>query len=382
MRPQPAAPSVHSAPLPPPGSVAYHRLGLTHRFSRYSWWRPLLELVLVVVIGLLFLAAFSVFTAFMLTMTAYVPSGTKLDELDPADPAAKLFLYGALGVLLPVPFIAALIMGRHPRALWSVANRFRWSMFWLAFAVAGGYNAAMILLDAFAAGGFTGPNPEIYNEDFLVSIVVVVVFVPLQATAEEVVFRGSVVQALGSWCRSPWVAYLLGIPLFVIGHDYDPAGLFLVGIFATVCCFFVHITGGLEVAVALHIINNLAVEYQKAAGLFDVELLDRPSIILMSELSNYVLVGILLLVFRKHSPRRRYLQQLPPPAMQHAPPASQHVPPAVQPLPPQQLPAPIQPPLPRPVQQFPRPPQGPGTPIQHHPKPDHRYPHNPGGPSR
>ena len=56
-------------------------------------------------------------------------------------------------------------------------------------------------------------------------IIFAIVLTPLQATAEEFVFRGYLGQAVGGWLKHPAWAILLPVPLFAIGHNYDLWGL-------------------------------------------------------------------------------------------------------------------------------------------------------------
>jgi hypothetical protein len=47
--------------------------------------------------------------------------------------------------------------------------------------------------------------------------VVILLLVPLQAAAEEYIFRGYLMQSIGRWLRHPAFAILLPVPLFVLG---------------------------------------------------------------------------------------------------------------------------------------------------------------------
>ena len=99
------------------------------------------------------------------------------------------------------------------------------------------------------------------------SLAVILLVVPLQAAAEEYVFRGYLQQAIGRWLRHPAFAILLPVPLFVLGHLYDPLGQAAVGLFAVVAGWLTWRTGGLEAAIALHVVNNLSAFLLALAGL-------------------------------------------------------------------------------------------------------------------
>jgi hypothetical protein len=88
--------------------------------------------------------------------------------------------------------------------------------------------------------------------------VVVLLLVPVQAAAEEYIFRGYLMQSIGRWLRHPAFAILLPVPLFVLGHGYDLLGQIGVGLFAVAAGWLTWRTGGLEAAIALHVVNNLS----------------------------------------------------------------------------------------------------------------------------
>lgn len=302
---QPPAPAL--APHGVSDYHRYHRLARVHRFGPYTWWRPVAELAILGALSTGLMMAWMFLVGGVLHVADYpVPGGGDLFDLDDGDPAAQLMLYGGLAAMLPAPFLAARITGRRLRALWSVANRFRWNLFGKAAAVIVAYWTVMTLTDATIASSATGPNPHPLNETLIVSILVLVVCLPLQCAAEEAIFRGAFPQIFGAWIRSPWLAYIPGIPFFVFGHEYDIYGLIIIAIFSVFCCILVHRTGGLEVAIAFHIGNNIAVEYSVFTDTISVDFADRPSLLLTAELSNWILFGILLAVFRKESPQHQH----------------------------------------------------------------------------
>lgn len=362
-------------------SLPYHRLARTHRLGKYTPWHPFIELILLTAFSFALMLAFILVVGFALVAVDYpLPLRGTFEELDESDPAMKFLLYGSLAAMIPAPFLAARITGRRPRALWSVDNRFRWGLFGRAALVVATFHIVTSLLDAvFASTGTFLPD---FDERSLIILLIVAAYTPLQCAAEEIIYRGALPQIVGAWIRKPWLAYLLPIPFFVLAHDYDPAGLFFVAIFAVFASILVHRTGGLEVAIAFHAGNNMSVEWYALMGI-DADIRERPSLIFISELSTWVLFAILLIVFWNFSPPARepaparpqpgvhYPAVAPPPYPPH--PALQgHVPPHQMPQPqhPQQ---PVQQPLqyppsrnPLPVQyqqpQYPPPAQYPPVP--------------------
>ena len=97
----------------------------------------------------------------------------------------------------------------------------------------------------------------VWNSHVLAMLVAIILLVPFQATAEEIVFRGLAMNIIGSWLRHPAWAVLIPVPAFVVGHVYDLPGLIDVGIFAVIVGTLTIITGGLEAGIAFHIVNNV-----------------------------------------------------------------------------------------------------------------------------
>ncbi|MEJ8645378.1 CPBP family intramembrane glutamic endopeptidase [Streptomyces sp. MS1.HAVA.3] len=111
------------------------------------------------------------------------------------------------------------------------------------------------------------PTPAGESEDlawagtstFLTGLATVWILVPFQSAAEEYVFRGWLLQAVGAWCRSPWVAIAPQALLFAAAHGWGTVwGFADLLVFGMVTGWLTIRTGGLEAAIALHVLNNLA----------------------------------------------------------------------------------------------------------------------------
>lgn len=88
---------------------------------------------------------------------------------------------------------------------------------------------------------------------------------PLQCFAEELVFRGYLVQALGRWLKHPLALAVLGSVIFTVPHLYNPevaayglaimaANYFVMGLFLASVALR---DGRLELAIGAHAGNNL-----------------------------------------------------------------------------------------------------------------------------
>ena len=81
---------------------------------------------------------------------------------------------------------------------------------------------------------------------------------PLQAIAEEVFFRGYLLQALGSLVAQPWFGVVVSAVVFALLHGVQNPPLFAARLaFGLLAGVLVWRTGGLEAGIAAHIVNNV-----------------------------------------------------------------------------------------------------------------------------
>ncbi|MEU6124600.1 CPBP family intramembrane glutamic endopeptidase [Streptomyces sp. NPDC047123] len=167
----------------------------------------------------------------------------------------------SLALVTPAVFLAARWAQRRPAGtLSSVTGRLRWR--WLgrcllvALPLVTASLGVMLLLPEPAGGGDDMAWAGL--PDFLLGLATVCLLVPFQASAEEYAFRGWLTQAVGAWCRSPWVAIVPGALLFAAAHGWGtPWGFADLVVFGLVAGFLTVRTGGLEAAIGLHVVNNL-----------------------------------------------------------------------------------------------------------------------------
>ncbi|MEO7588109.1 MAG: type II CAAX endopeptidase family protein [Arachnia sp.] len=257
------------------GGVEFHRL--RRALGNHRWWRPILVGALA---ALIYVAAFLLamvvlaiagvaFPGFERVMATFLQDS---DVMDLSDPFMFAFAMGMIILVLPALRLATAMVGaRAVGTLSSVVGRIRWR--WFArcglaaitiYAVAYGTQ----FMVAVARGESLAPTWDMPR--VAVALVLTLVLVPLQAAAEEYVFRGYLMQTIGAWLRHPAFAILLPVPLFVLGHDYGPLGMTDVAVFAIAAGWLTWRTGGLEAAMALHIVGNVSGFSLAAVGLVDL----------------------------------------------------------------------------------------------------------------
>jgi membrane protease YdiL (CAAX protease family) len=166
-----------------------------------------------------------------------------------------------VAVVIPAVLVVVRVVGRRPPGtVSSVAGRLRWG--WLAVCSAVLAVVAVPVLGAALVadpprGGWDGVDWDLVAQVAAISVVLV----PFQAAAEEYLFRGHLAQLVGAYVRSPWVPAVALSLLFGLAHGteqgwwsfVDRAGFGLVAAWLTLR------TGGLEAAVALHAVGNVAI---------------------------------------------------------------------------------------------------------------------------
>ncbi len=254
-QPQQAWQPVKASALPT-AQREYHEF---FRAPRFRWWRPLLSIAMFVATWFLATLLISIPPVLIdgasgrLDLEALTRGEMKLTPL--------LFLANNLGLAAAIPLAgltAWAVFGQRPRWMSSIAGRFRWGLFWRFVAV-----AVPILLASFGVEILLGGTPElVWNNDSWFLIISILLTTPFQAAGEEYGVRGILARSIGSWFGSARVGLVVAAVttsvVFMLLHGAGDPWLnlyyFTVGV---VCSILVWRTGGLEAAVALHVVNNL-----------------------------------------------------------------------------------------------------------------------------
>jgi membrane protease YdiL (CAAX protease family) len=298
---------------------AYHRLARSS--PAYRWWKPLVTGLIAfgffigftIVLVILFLVSTLVFPEVRPVLEALLTTG----EIDNSLPVVLAFTLSSIAVMLPSIWLARLITGPRPVGLLSsIAGRLRWR--WMArliLPVIIAYGAST-LFSVLVLPVLTDESipPVVVSSSTWITVLVAVLFVPLQATAEEFIFRGYLAQMIGGWLKHPLFAILLPVPLFAIGHQYDVWGMIDVSAFAVVAGWLVWRTGGLEAAIVAHVVNNTVIFIIGAFGLVDVNSTTGSGLsVVISVLTLALYAWLVMRSAKRFGLERMRIVTLPPP---------------------------------------------------------------------
>jgi uncharacterized protein len=267
-QPQPG-PQAAPPPVPPDG-LEFHQV---LRAGRRGWWRAGLGVVLLPIAWIILAPAVLIvpFLAGLMASGRSVESSLDfLADLDHPTPLGLAYLNVTLACAIPLAFLAIWALhGLRPGWLTSVVPRMRWGYFAICLGL------SFVALIATVVVGLLLPqegNEQISGEvasfdDRALQFMLVVIFLtPFQAAGEEYLFRGYLTQAIGSWVPHGPRSRMLGrtlavtIPavLFALAHGIgqSPPVFFDRLAFGLVAGVLVIATGGLEAAIAMHVLNN------------------------------------------------------------------------------------------------------------------------------
>lgn len=165
---------------------------------------------------------------------------------------------GHLGIAMLIPIslvIVAVVHRTKPAWLWSVVGAVRWRLLGWSLLV-----SAVIVIAVLAVTSLIEGTEYVWQPQpgFVAFLIVIVLVTPFQAAAEEVFFRGYLMQALGAFGRGPWLGVVLSAVVFAAFHGVQNPALFADRLaFGLLAGALVWRTGGLETAIAAHIINNV-----------------------------------------------------------------------------------------------------------------------------
>ena len=271
--PVPVAQKPPLPPFPHPEPREYHQM---LRTWNYAWWKPVVGAVLVFV-GMILVAPLVLMPVLVVGVMfepgSFWENFQKAGNLENVGPGALLYLNLTLGASILVCWgVIRFVHRMRPRWLTSVVPKMRWRLFFICVGISAIALIAQIIAQVIVGmvvggdqGGDLLPEANKFTATTALLGLIVLATTPLQAAGEEYVFRGYLMQALGSFWSFPstpawvsrWVAILGTATLFALAHGVQNFPLFFDRfMFGFIAGWLVIRTGGLEAGIALHILNN------------------------------------------------------------------------------------------------------------------------------
>ncbi|MEL4505962.1 type II CAAX endopeptidase family protein [Luteococcus sp. H138] len=268
-QPQTALP-MPSTPMPtvelPVTESSYHQFWRT---PLWRWWRPLAVLV---VGALAFFLLSMVFGAIAIGIDVSTGRRTMEEVRQMSNENLKmtpaLFLINNLSLALFIPI--GMLLGRwffkqRPGWLSSITGRIRWVWLGRCFAVLLPLWLLYIGLETWLMSRSPQGLGLAVNSDTWLLLFGILLTTPFQAAGEEYGFRGAINRALASFFTHRWIGFVVGAvvssTLFMFSHFAQDIWLNIFYFcFGMIACGMTLRTGGLEAAIAMHIVNNVLSE--------------------------------------------------------------------------------------------------------------------------
>lgn len=248
--------------------VAYDYAKYPREFVSYRWFKPLLVGVLGVVIYFALMLLLLLVVAVWTGGFGFLDNiSTGYDDMNVFTGPTAMVELGTIALMLPALALAGLIVRDRPFSSYSTSRGgWNWKAFAFCLAIAAAVMFADIVIETLI-GGSGGSDGDGIVRFTAVGVVLCAVLIPLQCIAEEYVFRGFIIQTIGSWTKLPVVAIIVSAAIFAAGHPYNAVGvvcIFINGIFFGILAWK---TAGLEASCALHIVNNTIAFVSEGLGL-------------------------------------------------------------------------------------------------------------------
>ena len=235
----------------------YEYTTFPREFITYKWFKPLLVIILTALLMSILQSVITVIDTLWLGDFSSVMAS--IDRSNPAffEGPGILLAIGGIAAILPALFIATKIVRDRPFSSYS-SSRGGWN--WGAFAKC--LVVALVVCGSIIVGeAFLMPDEgaDGVNRFNTLGLVLCLILVPIQATAEEYAYRGLLMQTIGSWTKLPVLAMLLSAIFFAVSHSYGLWGILSVFCHGLGFAYLTRYSKGLEASSCAHIVNNMTV---------------------------------------------------------------------------------------------------------------------------
>ena len=232
----------------------------------HDWWRYIVG-VLISIVGIFVFSMPHLIGITVKTLDGTVDQ-SKLEDtnnlMTVSDPNVNLvfILLPFAGGLIFLLGAVKLIHNQSFTSLTTSRPKIDWKRFWFSFLFWGIVSSSMVLLDYYLS-----PEDYVFNFNlvpFLILCVIAIALVPLQTSFEEYLFRGYLMQGIGTFTKTKWIPLLITSFVFGMLHIANPEveklGYIIMVYYIGTGLFLGIMTlmdEGLELALGFHAANNL-----------------------------------------------------------------------------------------------------------------------------
>lgn len=197
------------------------------KFEKYKWFKPVLEAVIAGIVWVL-ATLLCIFIALGIVLVGGGDPKQIINSLqnvydgfDAYTLAGAIVSLGSVASLLLGILIATKIVKLRPfHTVASSCGGFSFKIFARTMLVSVIIIGIPVAVDVLVNAKERGPI-----EFTILGFIACVILGPLQCCGEEFMFRGIILQAIGSWVKIPILAIVLQTLLFVLGHPYGIYGM-------------------------------------------------------------------------------------------------------------------------------------------------------------
>jgi membrane protease YdiL (CAAX protease family) len=293
------------------------------RKGKNEWWRFILAVALILVLWQILGAIPSVFLLIWVLADGNPQTGISPSaQFVGVDPllgfsvtliASVLFL---VGIFLAIRFIH----NRPFRTLVTPAPTIAWGRFFQGFLVWLVLLGLMSMLEALLFPGRYVLTLDLHR--YIPFVFLALVLIPIQTSAEELFFRGYILQGVGLHVRNIWILSAISGFIFMLPHFLNPEARVNYGLMGfyyffigAVMAFVTLRDGRLELALGLHASNNLftalfanyTVTVMPTPSLFTISTLDVVYSVSAAVLGLIAFVIIFILPLRRKVPEETWV---------------------------------------------------------------------------
>jgi len=229
---------------------------------KYDFWRYLIGVVIIIIAVIAGQVPLGV--AVLLEGGYEMVNMTEMQMLQLLDSNLSLFLIllsfaAGLGAIF---FVVKVLHSQPIKALTTSRKKIDWGRFFFAFGLVAIFAIATTLVDY-----YSNPQDYVVNfqpKPFFIMLVIAVIMIPLQTSFEEYLFRGYLMQGIGTLFKNRWSPLIITSLVFGSLHFFNPEVTKL----GNIIMFYYIGTGfllgimtlmddGMELALGFHAGNNL-----------------------------------------------------------------------------------------------------------------------------